>query len=268
MLSPLSTNPELTRQGFKLVFRNIPDDNTLGTRLADFSEVQGYKDMVVYHVDNIYGAGLATAFENRAEYLGINIRDRHAYDSGADKMTFKRDLAHWKQYFEYDAIFLAGTMPDSAVFIKEARKMGETAPILGGNAMDSPALLKIAGEAAEKVFVASAFDPEDPRKEVQEFINRFRKRYGTSPPPAAALGYDALNLLVYAMEKAKSSNPAKVAAALRSVKNWPGVTGGTTFDAGGDVVNKAIFIKEVRDGRFVNVSPGPSTVGESVEVNP
>jgi branched-chain amino acid transport system substrate-binding protein len=263
MLSPLSTNPELTGQGFELVFRNIPDDNIFGRRLADFSDSQGYKNMVVYHVDNIYGAGLATSFENRAEYLGISIRARHAYNSSGDIMTFRRDLAQWKRYYEYDAIFLAGTMPDAADFIKEARRMKETAPIVCGQALDSPALFKIAGDAVEKIFVASTFDPGDSRKEVRGFVERFRKRYGTSPPPAAAQGYDALNLLVYATEKAKSSNPVKVAAALRSVKNWPGVTGVTTFNAKGDVVNKPIFIKEAREGHFVHVLPGPSTVPES-----
>ncbi len=248
MLSPGSTSPALTRQGFKRVFRNIPTDEEIGRHMVDFAVKRGYNQMIVYYADNDYGEGLATAFEGRAGEVDLAIVDRLSYD-GISKKEFRAALSKWKD-FEFDAIFLAGSVPEAATFIAEAREMDVTIPILGGDGLDSPELLEIAGKAAEGVVVGSVFATDIPCPNVQRFNEGFEEKYGVLPDTWAAQGYDAVKLLSHAMEKAGTTVPDKVADMLRSTKNWQGVTGLHTFDGNGDVVGKAIIIKVVRNGGF------------------
>jgi len=248
MLSPESTSPRLTQQGFKYVFRNVSSDTQVGKEMAEFAASRGFKHMVIYYIKNDYGRGLANAFEDRAGEVRITIADRLSYDAISNK-EFRIALAKWKE-FEFDAIFLAGSTPHGADFISEAREMGVTVPILGGDGLDSSQLWEIAGKAAEGVIVASHFHPDIPRSEVQDFVRAFQERYGLLPDVWAAQGYDAVKVLAHAMEKAGTTVPGKVAEVLHSTKDWPGVTGLHTFDENGNVIGKGIVKKKVQNRKF------------------
>jgi branched-chain amino acid transport system substrate-binding protein len=250
MLTPMSTSPKLTQQGFKLIFRNIPDDNAFGRELADFCANRGYKSMVIYHANDDYGIGLANAFEMQSEKNGIAILDRLDHDSLTSPRMFRKDLMYWKDNFYFDAIFLAGVNPQVALFIREARKLGITVPVVGGDGLDSPELIQIAGENADNTFVGSVFNPERPDKKTVEFVEAFSNKFKATPDTAAAQGYDAVHVIAHAINKARSTVPHKIADALHATKNWEGVTGIHTFNEKGDVVDKKISIKVVRDGRF------------------
>ncbi len=250
MLSPQSTSPRLTRQGFKLVFRNIPNDTAFGNELANFCARRGYKNMLIYHSNDEYGQELANAFEMQAEKNEIVILDRLDYDSLSNPRNFRKDLNYWKENFYFDAIFLAGVTPQVAWFIKEARNLGIMVPVVGGDGLDSPELLQIAGEKTDNTFVGSVFHPQQPDKNVLTFVKAFSEKYHAVPDTSAAQGYDAVKVLAHAMKKAGTTVPHKVADALRSMKNWEGVTGAHTFDENGDVVGKTISIKMVKNGRF------------------
>jgi branched-chain amino acid transport system substrate-binding protein len=240
----------LTQQGFKLVFRNIPEDNAFGRELADFCANQGYKSMVIYHANDDYGIGLANAFEMQSEKNGIDILDRLNYDSLSSTSMFRKDLNYWKENYYFDAIFLAGVNPQVALFIKEARELGITVPIVGGDGLDSPELIQIAGKNADNTFIGSVFNPERPDKKTIEFVEAFRSKFKAMPDSAAAQGYDAVQVIAQAIKKAGSTIPHEIAAALHATENWEGVTGAHTFDEKGDVVDKDIYIKVVREMVF------------------
>jgi branched-chain amino acid transport system substrate-binding protein len=251
MLSPMSTSPKLTDRGFGLIFRNIPSDAAFGKKLADFSKKMGYKSMVIYHANDEYGKGLANAFEMQAEKDGIQILDRISYDSLSTPRQFRKDLSYWKKNYYFDAIFLAGVTPQVAQFIREARDLGIMVPIVGGDGLDSPELLQIVGEErGNDIYVGSVFNPESSKEKVRKFVQKFKKIYGIIPDAAAAQGYDALMVLAYAIKRAGSTVPGKIADALHSIKNWKGVTENHTFNERGDVVDKAIVIKIVEKGKF------------------
>ena len=250
MMTPLSTSPKLTSQGFKRIFRSVPDDEMFGTELALFCQRQGYRQMAIYQRKDDYGEGLANAFEKQCTDSGIAIADRLAYDFFSGERHFEEDLAYWLDNFSFDAIFLAGIVPEAAVFIEKARKMGITVPIIGGDGLDSPQLIEIAGQAAEGTFVGSVFHPDDPRGEVQAFVRTYRNRYGAEPDVQAAQGYDAIKVLAQAMTNAESTVPDKMADALRATKNFTGVTGLYSFDEKGNLTGRTISVKIVRNGRF------------------
>lgn len=250
MLSPGSTSPRLTQQGFDLVFRNIPTDDEIGCQLARFAYNQGYHSMLILAAKDTYGRGLANVFETEAGRLNIEIVDRLSYPKNSDETFFQSILERWKQ-LSFDAIFIAGTTPEPAYFIRLARKLGVQSPILGGDGLDSPQLWELGGEAAEGTIVATAFHPDVPRPELEQFTSAFQQKYGELPDAWAAQGYDALKLLAYAMEQAGATDPDAVANTLRETRNWPGVTGPHTFDLNGDVVGKPIVLQQVKGQQFV-----------------
>ena len=186
----------------------------------------------------------------QSEKNRIDILDRLNYDSLSSADLFQKDLRYWKENYNFEAIFLAGVNPQVALFIKEARGLGIMVPIVGGDGLDSPELIQIAGKSADNTFIGSVFNPERPDKKTAAFVEAFRRNLRTMPDAAAAQGYDAVQVIAQAIKKAGSTVPQEIADALRATKNWEGVTGIHTFGEKGDVVDKDIYIKVVRDGIF------------------
>jgi branched-chain amino acid transport system substrate-binding protein len=251
MITPLSTAPELTRQGFRRVFRTIPDNALFGAGLARFANSRSLKRVMIYQVRNAYGADLANGFEKECEALGIAVPGRLAYDSESGAGIFRRDLTYWMENYVFDAILAAGSIPDAPLFIKEARGLGIQVPIITGEGLDTPELVNLAGKAAEGTFVGSAFLPDSPRQETREFVAAFFQKYGMTPDAEAAQGYDTIRILAKAIEKAGSTIPDKVAEALRGTTGWTGVTGIYRFDIYGNLAGRDIQMKVVRDGELV-----------------
>ena len=250
MVSPTATDPELTSQGYRRVFRATFTEREVGRQMADHAAARGYRRVAICYIRNRYGRGLANAFEERGGEIGVAVVARQSYDPSdqGDALAFAPIVREWKD-LEFDAVFLAGEVPSAAEFVVEARRQGLRAPILGGDAMSSDALLA-AGAAAEGTTVATVFHPDEPRPEVRRFAAEFRRRYGVAPDAGSALGYDAVRLLVSAMRDAKSTDPEAVARALHATRGWGGVTGAFTFAPNGDLVARPIVRTVVRGGRF------------------
>jgi branched-chain amino acid transport system substrate-binding protein len=261
LVAPTSTDPELTSLSYKRVFRTTFTDKAIGRQLAQFAGRRGLRRVAIYYIRNTYGRELANAFEERANEIGVTVVGRRSYDPSDEvtPRTFDPIVSQWKT-LEMDAIFLAGEVPSAAVFIAKAREAGLKAPILGGDAMSSPALMTASGRAAEGTIVGASFHPDEPRTEVRRFTESFRKRYGAPPDAGSAVGYDAVRLLVHAMQQAHSSVPDEIAAALHELRDWPGVTGTFTFDEDGDVVGKHLVKLVVRNGRFEYVPDASDTL--------
>ena len=247
MLSPASTTPELTRNGYRSVFRNIPSDDEIARKIAIFCSQQGQKRMVVYYSEDSYGVGLANSFEDHARKAGVKVVDRISYYGGLKDL--ERLHNKWKA-LDFDGIFIAGGMPAGAEFIADGGQVGISVPYYAGNAMDSPLLQEIGGQAADGAVVGSIFNQDDNREEVKSFIENFTKQYNVPPGAYSAQGYDAVKLLAAAIGQADSLDSAALADHLRGLKNWPGVAGYHSFDQNGDDVGDLVVIKVLRDGKF------------------
>jgi branched-chain amino acid transport system substrate-binding protein len=258
MIVPAATDPELTSRGYRRVFRVALTDPDIGRQLADFAARRGLRRVAICYIRNDYGRGLANAFEERAGEAGLSIAARQSYDPGerTSERSFEPTLREWSQ-LELDAIFLAGEVPSAGFFVAKARALGMRVPILGGDALSAPGLIGTAGAAAEGMFVASFFHPDEPRPEVRRFTAAFQARYGARPDAGAALGYDAVQLLARAMKEAGSTGPEEVAQSLHRLEAHRGVTGAVSFDAKGDPVGKRLLIMAVRNGAFEYVPGGP-----------
>ncbi len=229
----------------------MPSDTDIGAQMADYAYSKGYKRIAIYYLKDEYGVGMSSAFENRALQQGITIVDRVCYENNYSRKHFEDDLKQWKKFYEFDAIFLAGLLPRAATFITVARDMGIGVPIIAEESMNREELIKIAGPAANGTLVLTVFDVNDPDPMVRKFRDEYYNAFKSMPDGRAAQGYDAMKLLAFAMKKAKSTVPEKVAGVLHHTRQWKGVTGLHTFDRKGDVVNKKLLKAIVRDGQFV-----------------
>ncbi len=247
MLSPASTSPELTRKGYKYVFRNLPSDDEIARKVASLCSRQGQKRMVLYYSEDSYGMGLANSFEDHAKKAGIKVVDRISYYG--DLKDLERLHDKWKA-LDFDGIFIASGMPAGAEFIYDCGQVGISVRYYGGNALDSPLLQELGGRAAEGAMVGTIFNPADNRAEVKQFIDSFTNEYHQPPGAYAAQGYDAVKLLAAAIGQAGSADPAELADHLRGFNNWPGAAGCHSFDQNGDDVGDLVVIKVLKNGEL------------------
>lgn len=247
MLSPASTAPELTDNGYNYVFRNIPDDSEIAQKVAIYAYHQGLKNMVIYYSEDSYGIGLANSFEDHAKSAGIKIVDRITYYG--DLKDLERQHEKWKS-LDFDGIFIAQGIPAGPEFIADCAKTGISVPFFAGNAMDSPLLHEMLGGNAEGIVIGSVFSPADSREAAKIFNQSFNREYKQQPSPYSALGYDGVKILAEAIRRAGSTDPTAIAEQLHNLKNWPGVVGYHSFDDNGNDIGNLLVLKTIKDGKL------------------
>ncbi|MDF2672250.1 MAG: amino acid/amide transporter substrate-binding protein family [Clostridiales bacterium] len=247
MLSPASTAPELTKKGYKNIFRNIPSDDEIAKQLAIYLSEQGYERMVIYYSDDSYGNGLANAFEDYAKSQGISIVDRFNYYTSIEDL--KRLYKRW-QAFGADGIFIASNLSLGGQFIFDAGQGAINLPFFGGNSLDSLRLSEIGGNAAEGTIIGSIFNPYAEGSEIDRFVKSFVKEYKQMPTSYSALGYDSVKLLSAAIAKSDLDDPSTVAEELRNLGKWQGVIGTHEFDENGDDIGDLVVLKKMKNGIF------------------
>jgi len=243
-----ATNPLLTSFGGQYIFRNIPTDSEIGVQIAHLAKDRGYKAVAVFYQRDAELKTLADRFHERAVAGGLKIVTTRSYFSW--QKDFRPILSELKDQYQFDSIFIAGLLPSTAYLIKQARDMGISVPIMGGDGLDSPSLLTIAGKASEGTIVSTLFNPKYKGKETQDFVGRFQTKYGFEPDSWSAQGYDAVSVLAHAIGEAGSAEPIVIGANLRFLRNWEGVTGSYSFNTTGDITGKSVYFKQVKDGKF------------------
>ena len=142
-------------------------------------------------------------------------------------------------------------MKRQAKSLSRARELGITAPFLGGDGWDSPKLLEIAGaEALNGTFFTNHYSIEDASPASKSFVDAFKKEYGQNPDAVAVLAYDAVYVMVDAIKRAGSTEPAKIREALAATKDFAGAAGTLTLNATHDAVKGAVIIG-FKDGKQV-----------------
>jgi len=248
MVSPASTNPKVTEIG-DYIFRVCFIDPFQGTALAKFArqDLKAKRVAVLTSVSSAYSVGLGKYFKERFLADGGEIVLEPSYSEG-DK-DFKAQLTAIKATAP-DAIFVPGYYTEAALICKQARDLGMTLPLFGGDGWEAPELLSLGGKAVEGTFYSTHYSSESPSEAVQTFVKKFKARWnGETPDAMAALGYDSALVLVDAIKRAGATDAAKIRDALATTKNLEGVTGKTTIDAKRNA-SKAAVVVEVRNGAF------------------
>jgi len=252
MITPTSTAPKVTvgedgkRKDY--VFRACfidPFQGTVGARFA-IDSLKAKTAAVMYDVGNDYSKGLADYFKAAFEKDGGKITAFESY--AKDDVDFSALLTKIKQSSP-DVLFLPDYYNKVGLIAKQARQLGVTATFLGGDGWDSPEMAKIAGEAINGGCFTNHYSPDDPRPEVQEWVQKYQAKYGQKPDALATLGHDAALLLIQALKNSPNAKPDEIKAALGAIKDFPCVSGKITFDEWGNPIKSAVVLQYTKDGQ-------------------
>lgn len=245
MLSPASTNPKVTEIG-DYIFRTCFIDSFQGRTMAQFARnnLKLKKIAILKDIKNDYSVGLADFFEKTFKTLGGEIISIESYSEG--DIDFRAQLTAIKAKGP-EAIYVPGYYTEVGLIARQARELGLALPLLGGDGWDSPKTLEIGGTAINGCYFTNHYAADDPSPTVQNFIEKYRKKYGNTPDAMAVLGYDSAHLLFDAIKRAGSDDPIKIRDALAKTKNFPAVTGEITMDKNRNAEKKIVVLKIEND---------------------
>jgi branched-chain amino acid transport system substrate-binding protein len=252
-LSPKASLSRLTEHGFQYTFRLVPDDASFAEALAHFALRNAWKKLGVFYGRFEQGEALASWFPLYAVRDGLTPLYYRSYLPARDyrRQDFRGLLATMRTV-ETDAILLADQLPWAAKVLVDMQAMGFTQPILAGDKLDSSDVWRLAGTAANNLYVASAVDPDSKEPDYLSFQRRFFDRFKTQPGYGSSQGYEAFNLFVKAAERSQSVDPVVIATTLKT-NEWRGIFGPFAFSTDGAIRGRKVIIKRMRDGVFTTV---------------
>jgi branched-chain amino acid transport system substrate-binding protein len=255
MITPSSTNPKVTKDAGKTrpyVFRVCFIDPFQGTVMAKFSRENLKVDRVAVlrDVGNDYSMGLADFFIEKFKQLGGTIVADESYKAG--DQDFKAQLTSIKNR-KPQAIYVPGYYTDVALIARQSRELGMPQPLMGGDGWDSPKLFEIGGKALDGCYFSNHYSYEDPEPRIQNFVKKYKEKWGDVPDGLAATGYDAANVAMDAMTRAPEITGPALKDAIAATKDYPGVTGIISIDADHNAVKSAVVL-EIKGGTARYVS--------------
>lgn len=250
-ISPSATNPKYTRQGYKTAFRVVADDAQLGGTLGKYAvgTLKG-KSIAVIDDRTAYGQGVAEEFAKAVEAAGGKVV---AKEFTTDKATDFNSILTTIKGKKPDVVFFGGMDAVAGPMLKQMKALGIKAKFMGGDGICSTELVKLGGDAIDddQVYCAEAGGVEGEGKAgMDEFRAKFKAKFNADVQVYAPYVYDSVKIMVGAMVKANSADPAKYLPVLAATADYKGVTGPISFDEKGDIKNGALTLKTVRAGKL------------------
>jgi len=241
LLTPSATNIAITKIG-NYIFRSCFIDPFTGTIMAKFAldRLKAKQAIVMTDVKQDYSVGLTDAIRQYFTQNGAGFLKTFSYSSG--DTNFRTQLTAIRMA-RPDVIFLPGYYTEAALILRQARQLGITCPFVGGEGWDSPALVQVAGKAADGNYYTDHFSAADPDPRVQRFVQTYRAKFAVSPDALAALWYDGARLLSQAVKRAGSTDAAKIRDALAATRDFEGVTGRISIDENRNASKSGVILK-------------------------
>ena len=249
MITGSATNPKLTEQGFKNVFRVVGRDDQQGPAIANYLASTA-KPKVAAVIDDatVYGEGLANEVEKTLTAAGVKVLPR---EKGTDKTTdWKAVLTKLKGHSP-DAVFYGGMDATGGPLLRQGRELGIKAVFSFGDGACTDKMKQLAGEAADGLLCSQAGIP--PQAASKKFLDAYKKRFNIEPILYSPFTYDAANLLIAAMQKANSADPAKYLPELQKI-DYAGATGRIVFDSKGDRSDAEMTIFTMKAGELTPIA--------------
>jgi branched-chain amino acid transport system substrate-binding protein len=245
-IAPSATNPAFTLQGLKTTFRVVATDAQQGPALGQYAaKSMKVKTVAVIDDSTAYGQGLADQFEQAAKAAGLKIVSR---DGTSDKAVDFRAVLTKIKAEQPDAIMYGGNDAGSGPLAKQARQLGLSAKIISGDGTCTEKLPELAGAAADSVVCSEASVALEKMPGGAAFRAAYQKRFGQPIQEFAPFSYDATNVIIDAMKRANSTDPAKILAAMPAT-SYDGVIGHIAFDSKGDLKHGTISIFSYKEGK-------------------
>lgn len=246
MITPGSTSEAVTATGDN-IFRVCYTDGFQAGVMAKFARsIDVEKAAMLFDPSNPYSAGLADRFREEFAANGGKMVAEQSYQAGDRDFTVQLNAIKEKAP---EVIFLPSYYTEAALIIEQARKLDITVPFLGTDGWDSPEFLQVGGTAVNNCYFCSHFTSEGSAENVKAFVAAYTAKFGTPPPPLAALAHDAVYLVADALTRAGTKDAPALRSALAATKNFPGVTGSITLDEKRNPRKPGIVIR-VDEGKF------------------
>lgn len=255
-ISPSSTNPKYTLQGFKTTFRVVAHDDQQGPTLGRYAlDKLKARSIAVIDDSTAYGQGLADAFAATVKAGGAKVVAReHTTDKDTD---FKAILTRIRGR-KPDLVMFGGIDPQAGPMVKQMAELGIKAKFMGGDGMQTPNFIKLAGPASEGAMASIPGLPKEQMPGGKAFLEKYKAKYKAEVELFAPMGYDAVMVFIDAMKRAGSTEPARFLPEVGKTR-YQGVIGPIAFDGKGDLVNGPITIYVVKGGKWdalETVTPG------------
>ena len=248
-ITPASTNPEISRQGFDTFFRICATDDVQAPAAAVFAfKDLGVKKISIIDDKTTYGTGLASVFEKKFRALGGVVLSHDGITQGEKDFS---PLLTKVQSVGPELIFYGGVYPEMALLVKQAKRMGLESRWMGGDGIYDVTLIKlVTPELSEGLYATMlGLDPHTVPA-AKDFVARYEARYGEIGS-FSAYGYEAMNVLIEAIRRAGKNNREAVLAEMKKMKDYPGILGVINFDEKGDAIGKSVGVFKVEKGKFI-----------------
>ena len=246
LFAPGASSPEITNAG-DYVFRNRISGIFEVEKAAELAQKRlGLSKMAMLLVNNDFGLSYGEAFQKIYEQTGGAIVAKDTFASGATDIRVQLTKLTG---LKYEGIFLVGQVAECGYVLKQAKELGIRTQWISTIGVENAKLIEIAEDAAEGlIYTAPRYELDDPG--TSGFEQKYFARFQEHSNLYAANSYDALHILVKAIQSGGYTG-AGIKNSLYLIKDYPGVSGTTTFDGNGDVA-KPVVLKMVKGGKFVS----------------
>jgi branched-chain amino acid transport system substrate-binding protein len=246
-ISPSATAVKFTAQGYKTAFRVMTNDAQQGKALGEFAtKVLGLKNIAVIDDRTAYGQGLADEFVKAAEANGAKVIAREYTTDKSVDFTAVLTSIKGKQP---ELLFFGGMDPQGVPMVRQMRSLGMKTQFMMGDGGYTPKLIELGGGAEDGTYASLPGVPLDKMPSGRDFSNRYEARFHQPIQLYAPYCYDAVNVMIAAMQKAGSAEPAKYLPEIGKVE-MDGVTARIGFDEKGDIKGGAVTVYQVRQGKW------------------
>ncbi|MBN1261849.1 MAG: branched-chain amino acid ABC transporter substrate-binding protein [Anaerolineae bacterium] len=266
--SPAATWPGLTKPGFgpgepgvyyptgrRTFFRMAPSDEVQGVVAANWVSFLRAGTVTVVDDRTAYGSGIAGIFELQASDQGIEIVGRYSFEGREPDMTQIATLAQTIVAAEPDLVFLGTSLgTGGAQIVLALRELDPNIVLMGPDGMLQDQLISAVGVGlAEGIYAINVSVPASQMPSARGLVSNFEALYGKEPPAYAVNSYEAMNVILYAIERAETLTPEGVLDVIAGLDTFTGALGTWSFSPAGDISRAVFSGMQVRDGAWAFV---------------
>ncbi len=249
LISPISSSSQLSTDGGAFFFRTVPADDLQADVLSKWVFDSGAKRVAVVYTNNSWGKPLAEGFQKNFEVLGGHVINAEGVQENT--ADFRTIIAKLKGRENLDAVVSPTYPKEGGIFVRQAKELGLSVPLFGGDNWGSPEFRTVAGNATEGVFYTAPSNSTGP--EFSAFNERYKAKYSEEPDVFGAYAYDAAMAIFRAVEAAGTTDPTKIREALLK-ESFQGVSGEIAFRSNGDLESEAYSKKTIQNGQVADVN--------------
>lgn len=246
-ITPISTSPEITQKGNKWIFRTAATDAIQAENIVKIAlEKLNKKRLAVIYVLDDYGRDATKVLldvSNRMGYPPVAVESFNP-----DDKDFSSQLLKIKEK-NADTLIIWSLYEPAALIAKQVAQMGLQIQLMGGGGLTNSKYVELGGEATNGTIMCQTYHPSSKEPHIVSFTEIFKEKYGRNPDPNAAQSYDAIMIVVAALEKVGVDDKSKIRDAIASTLNFNGVTGIISFDDTGDAPRDMKVI-QIRNGEY------------------